>query len=172
MGLRCYIDSWVYCTNNPSLTYLWLRLRHGKLREDVKTVGPYRTRFSTVNPQTVSLLQPPELRVAQCGFLYFTFCTKQTLTWNLQSFFWLSVWNSKTCFLQCGELLLQLGSICRLEWYAYRLLSAPELGPNSAQTHKATCTISLVFSAVRTLLPAKKVVLSVDSWVTKGLEHS
>lgn len=44
--------------------------------------------------------------------------------------------------------------------------------PNSAQTHKATCTISLVFSVVLTLLPAKKVVLSVDSWVTKGLEHS
>lgn len=40
MRLRCYIDSWVYCTNSPSLPYLWLHLQQGKLQEDVKTVGP------------------------------------------------------------------------------------------------------------------------------------
>lgn len=40
MGLRGYIDSWVYCTNNPSLTYLWLHLKQGKLQEETKTVGP------------------------------------------------------------------------------------------------------------------------------------
>lgn len=39
MGLRCYIDPWVYCTNNPSLNDLWLHLKQGKL-QDVKTVGP------------------------------------------------------------------------------------------------------------------------------------
>lgn len=40
MGLRCYIDPWVYCTNNLSQTDLWLHVKQGKLQEDVKTVDP------------------------------------------------------------------------------------------------------------------------------------
>lgn len=38
MGLSCYIGPWVYCTNTPSQTHLWLHLKQGKLRRDANTM--------------------------------------------------------------------------------------------------------------------------------------
>lgn len=89
MGLRCYTDSWVYCTNNLPLTYLWLYLRQGKLHKERVPIAlsSQHSIFFPVLGQTVA---PTATRADEgpCGFLYFTFCKKQTPTWNLKSFFW------------------------------------------------------------------------------------
>lgn len=91
---------------------------------------------------------------------------------NPQSLFWQSSWNSKTGFLQFGELMLQLWNIFFLEWSVHRFFPAAESLVHMLLSTRGICANSLVFSVVLMLPPIKKVTLSVDSWVTKGLKCS
>lgn len=104
--------------------------------------------------------------MAQCGLPAFTFCKKQTLPWNPSPLFCLlritncafstlesSCLNSETLSYQNG---MYTGYPCSQVTCCF------------AQTHKAICTNSFVFSVVFMSPPTKKVTLSVDSWVTKG----
>lgn len=130
MRLRCYIDSWVYCTNSPSLTYLWPHLQQGKLQEDVETVGPSSTLCPTVDPLScllsgINAYSHQSGRWHNVACLLSTFCKKQTLPWNPNPLFWLSSENSKLHVLHFGELMHKLWNAVLLEWCVHRLPLLP-----------------------------------------------